>query len=103
MKQKTNKTAKRRFKITSTGKILRGHAYSSHLKRKKTARRIRAQKEPAVVPGSFRKKRKRQKRRLWIVQINAALKENSLSYSQFIKGLKNANIEVDRKILADLA
>jgi large subunit ribosomal protein L35 len=59
MKQKTNKTAKKRFKITSTGKILRGHAYSSHLKRKKSKRRIRAQKEPTVVVGRFRKKLKK--------------------------------------------
>jgi large subunit ribosomal protein L20 len=50
-----------------------------------------------------RKQRKRQKRGLWIVEINAALKENGLSYSRFINGLKKANIEIDRKILADLA
>jgi large subunit ribosomal protein L20 len=50
-----------------------------------------------------RKTRKRDFRRLWIVRINAAARLNGLSYSAFMGGLKKANIEVDRKILADLA
>ncbi len=50
-----------------------------------------------------RKQRKRQLRGLWIVRINAAVRENGLTYSRFIKGLKGAEIELDRKILADLA
>lgn len=50
-----------------------------------------------------RKQRKRQFRELWIVRINAAARLNGLSYSKFMSGLKKANIEVDRKILADLA
>src|SRR4029077_3213267 len=50
-----------------------------------------------------RKQRKRQMRGLWIVRINAAVRANGLSYSRFVKGLKDANIEIDRKILADLA
>jgi large subunit ribosomal protein L20 len=50
-----------------------------------------------------RKVRKREFRGLWIVRINAAARENGLSYSQFIKGLKNANIIIDRKVLAELA
>ena len=49
MKQKTRKTAAKRFKVTSKGKLLRGHAYSSHLKRKKSRSRIRRQKEPTIV------------------------------------------------------
>lgn len=52
---------------------------------------------------SGRKQRKRQFRSLWIVRIGAAAKLNGLSYSQFIHGLKNAGVELDRKILADLA
>ncbi len=50
-----------------------------------------------------RRQRKRQFRALWIVRINAAAHEHGLSYSRFINGLKKAAIEIDRKILADLA
>ena len=56
MKQKTRKTASKRFKVTSKGKLLRGHAYSSHLKRKKTKSRIRRQKEPTIVFKGVAKK-----------------------------------------------
>src|SRR5471032_888654 len=52
---------------------------------------------------SGRKQRKRQFRSLWIVRIGAAAKMHGLSYSQFIHGLKQAGLELDRKILADLA
>jgi large subunit ribosomal protein L20 len=52
---------------------------------------------------SGRKQKKRQYRSLWIVRIGAAAKLNGLSYSQFVHGLKKANVELDRKILADLA
>jgi large subunit ribosomal protein L20 len=50
-----------------------------------------------------RKQKKRQYRSLWIVRINAAAKLNGISYSQFVHGLKIAGIELDRKILADIA
>ena len=50
-----------------------------------------------------RKQRKRQMRELWIVRINAAARQNGLTYGQFINGLKKAQVEIDRKILADLA
>jgi large subunit ribosomal protein L20 len=50
-----------------------------------------------------RKQRKRQMRELWIVRINAAARQNGLTYGQFISGLKKAQVEIDRKILADLA
>ena len=50
-----------------------------------------------------RRSRKRDFRRLWIVRIKAASEANGLSYSRFIFGLKTLNIEIDRKILADLA
>jgi large subunit ribosomal protein L20 len=50
-----------------------------------------------------RRNRKRDFRRLWIVRINAAARENGLSYSQFIKGLTAAGITLDRKMLAELA
>ena len=50
-----------------------------------------------------RRQRKRQFRRLWIVRINAAAREFGLSYSRFMDGLNKAEIEIDRKVLADLA
>ncbi|TDJ06586.1 MAG: 50S ribosomal protein L20 [Deltaproteobacteria bacterium] len=50
-----------------------------------------------------RRQRKRQFRRLWVVRINAAARESGLSYSRLMNGLKRAGVEVDRKILADLA
>ena len=50
-----------------------------------------------------RKERKRQFRRLWIARINAAARMNGLSYSKFMYGLKTAGVEMNRKILADMA
>jgi large subunit ribosomal protein L20 len=50
-----------------------------------------------------RKTRKRDFRRLWIIRIKAAAEINGLSYSRFINGLKKLNVDLDRKILADLA
>jgi large subunit ribosomal protein L20 len=50
-----------------------------------------------------RKQNKREFRKLWIIRINAACRLNDLSYSVFINGLKKAGIELDRKILADMA
>ncbi|HSH46547.1 MAG TPA: 50S ribosomal protein L20 [Longimicrobiales bacterium] len=50
-----------------------------------------------------RKKKKRHFRRLWITRINAAARQHDLSYSRFMNGLKLAGIEVNRKVLADLA
>ena len=50
-----------------------------------------------------RRQRKRQFRQLWIARINAGARQNGLSYSKFINGLKKAAVEIDRKVLADLA
>lgn len=50
-----------------------------------------------------RKQRKRQMRRLWIIRINAAAREHGLTYGAFVAGLKKADIELDRKTLADVA
>lgn len=50
-----------------------------------------------------RRTRKRQMRRLWIIRINAAARENGMPYGRFIEGLNKAGVVVDRKILADLA
>jgi large subunit ribosomal protein L20 len=52
---------------------------------------------------SGRKQKKRQYRSIWIVRIGAAAKQHGLSYSRFISGLKKAGVELDRKILADIA
>jgi len=50
-----------------------------------------------------RRARKRDLRKLWIARINAAARQKGLSYSRFIAGLKGAGVEIDRKILADMA
>jgi large subunit ribosomal protein L20 len=50
-----------------------------------------------------RRRKKRDFRRLWIVRINAAARQNGLSYSVLINGLKRANVDIDRKVLAELA
>ena len=69
--------------------------------------RYRLAKEQVRHSGLYayrdRRDRKGQFRRLWIARINAAVRPHGLSYSRFINGLKTAGIEVDRKILADLA
>ena len=69
--------------------------------------RYRAAKEQVQHSGVYayrdRRDRKAQFRRLWITRINAAARPHGLSYSRFVNGLKAAGIEVDRKILADLA
>lgn len=69
-------------------------------------RLIRVAKEAVIHAGEYayrgRKLRKRDFRQLWVVRINEAVKNLGLSYSQFIARLKKANIELDRKILADL-
>ncbi len=50
-----------------------------------------------------RRQRKRDFRRLWIARINAAVRQNGMNYSSFINGLRRNNVDIDRKILADLA
>ena len=69
--------------------------------------RDRVAKEQVMHSGNYayrdRRARKGEFRRLWIVRINAACREHDMSYSRFVAGLKAAEIEVDRKILADLA
>ena len=71
------------------------------------SRVYRVAKQAVTKAGQYayrdRRQRKRQFRALWIVRINAAAHENGLSYSRLINGLKKAAIEIDRKVLADLA
>jgi large subunit ribosomal protein L20 len=68
---------------------------------------FRIAKEAVMKAGQYayrdRRQRKRVFRALWIARINAAAREHGLSYSVFMNGLKKAAIEVDRKILADIA
>jgi large subunit ribosomal protein L20 len=72
--------------------------------RRKHFRKAKEQLERSLVYAyRDRRQKKRDFRRLWIVRINAACRLNDISYSRFINGLKKANIELDRKILADLA
>lgn len=74
----------------------------------KQARRTRIQvaKEAVLHAGQYayhgRKLRKRNLKSLWIIRLNAAVREQGLSYSQFIAGLKKAKIELNRKILANI-
>ncbi len=71
------------------------------------SRQFKVAKQAVIKAGQYayrdRRQRKRQFRNLWIIRINAAARENGLSYSRFIAGLKKAAIDVDRKVLADLA
>jgi large subunit ribosomal protein L20 len=71
------------------------------------SRRYRKAKEAVLKADQYRyrdrRNRKRDFRRLWIQRINAAARINGLSYSQFMHGLKEAGVELDRKVLADMA
>src|SRR6476646_6679732 len=71
------------------------------------SRSVRKANEQVMHSGNYayrdRRARKGEFRRLWITRINAACRQNDISYSRFVAGLKAAEIEVDRKILADLA
>lgn len=70
-------------------------------------KRVKAAKEALLHAGAYayhgRKLKKRDLRALWIVRINAALRAEGVSYSRFMASLKKANIELDRKILSDIA
>src|SRR5436190_1956894 len=82
-KMKTHSGAKKRFRTTARGKIRGRHAMTSHILGKKNA--------------------KRDFRRLWITRINAAARREGMTYSQFMHGLREAGVELDRKVLADVA
>lgn len=96
---------------TKTGTVRRRH-HKKVLQRTKGFRMTKSRlykvaREADLHAGQYafvgRKKRKREMRKLWIIRLNAAVQELGLSYNKFIAGLKKANIELDRKILADLA
>ncbi|RUM57990.1 MAG: 50S ribosomal protein L20 [Nautilia sp.] len=98
MRVKTGIVRRRRHK-----KILK-MAKGFYSGRRKHFRKAKEQVERSLVYAfRDRKQRKRDFRRLWIIRINAGCRLNGINYSKFINGLKKANIELDRKILADLA
>ncbi|QCI27797.1 50S ribosomal protein L20 [Caminibacter pacificus] len=98
MRVKTGIVRRRRHK-----KILK-MAKGFYSGRRKHFRKAKEQVERSLVYAfRDRKQKKRDFRKLWIVRINAACRLNDISYSRFINGLKKAGIELDRKILADLA
>jgi large subunit ribosomal protein L20 len=96
VKRSVHARKKRRATLERT-KGFRGEANSNY----------RRAKEALLKAESYayrdRRNRKRDFRRLWITRINAAARLNGLSYGQFMHGLKLAEVEVDRKILADIA
>ena len=95
---KTGVVRRRRHKKVL--KLARGFFSARH----KHFRKAKEQLERSLVYAyRDRRQKKRDFRRLWIVRINAACRLNDISYSTFINGLNKAKIELDRKILADLA
>ena len=96
VKRSVNAKKKRRATL-ERAKGFRGDANSHY----------RKAKEAVIKAESYayrdRRNKKRDFRRLWITRINAAARQNGMSYSEFMHGLKLAEIEVDRKVLADVA
>jgi large subunit ribosomal protein L20 len=88
---------KKRRKVLDQAKGYRGTKHSSYKRAKEQVWK------GGVYAYEGRKQRKRDFRALWIQRINAGAREHGLSYSRFIHGLKLAEIDLDRKILADLA
>ena len=98
MRVKTGTVRRRKHK-----KILK-MAKGFYSGRRKHFRKAKEQIERSLVYAfRDRKQKKRDFRKLWIIRINAACRLNDINYSRFINGLKKANIDLDRKILADLA
>ena len=96
VKRSVHARKKRRSTLERT-KGFRGEANSNYKRAKEALMKAEAYQY------RDRRNRKRDFRRLWIARINAATREHGLSYSRFINGLKQAGIEVNRKVLADLA
>ena len=91
---------KRKNKRSKTLALAKGY-YGT---KSKSYRMAKLQVEKSLVYAyRDRKARKRVFRRLWIIRINAAARQSGLSYNQFVAGCKKAGIELDRKVLADLA
>ena len=96
--------AKRGFKARRRRNRIFKHAKGYYGRRKNTIRVAKQAVEKAMQYAyRDRKRRKRTFRALWIQRINAAVREHGLTYGRFIHGLSVAGIEIDRKVLADLA
>ena len=80
-------------------KSVKGHRSSGKLYRLAKEAAVRAE----VNARTDRKRRKRDFRSLWITRVNAACRQRGISYSRFINGCKNANIELNRKMLSEIA
>jgi len=126
-KQKSVSGAAKRFKRTGSGGFKRKQSHLRHILTKKSTKRkrhlrgikqakgyrgarsrvFRVAKQAVTKAGQYayrdRKAKKRVFRRLWIARINAAARENGMTYSRMMQGLKASGIEVDRKMLADIA
>ena len=98
MRVKTGPVTQRRHKKVL--KLTKGQRGSKHRLFK---RGNEAMMKSLVYAYRDRRNRKREFRRLWITRINAASRENGLSYSQLMHGLNKAGVELDRKVLADIA
>ena len=96
VKRSVHARKKRRATLERT-KGFRGQAHSSYKRAKE------ALLKADTYAYRDRRNKKRDFRRLWIVRINAAARQEGMSYSQFMHGLKEAGIELDRKVLADMA
>ena len=96
VKRSVHARKKRRATLERT-KGFRGQAHSSYKRAKE------ALLKADTYAYRDRRNKKRDFRRLWIVRINAAARQEGMSYSQFMHGLKEAGIELDRKVLADIA
>ena len=84
-------------------RLLNSSEGRSGTNRKLVKRAREAQLHALAYATRDRKQRKRDMRELWIIRINAAARLNGLSYSRFVAGLKKANVDLDRKVLADIA
>ena len=96
VKRSVNARKKRRA-VLKQAKGFRGEAHSSYKRAKEAVMKADA------YAYRDRRNRKRDFRRLWITRINAAARQNGMSYATFMHGLKLAGIELDRKVLADIA
>jgi len=92
--------SKERIKHKKILKMAKGYRMTRHKQFKKAMEAVLHAGEYAF---SGRKRKKRDFRRLWIIRLNASLRELGLKYSQFIQILKNKKIAVDRKILANIS
>ena len=115
-KMKTSRAAAKRFKVTGMARVKGGlGAKKRHNRTLKLAKgyrgarskqyRVAKQSVMRALTSSYagRKERKRQFRQLWIARINAAARMNGISYSQMMHGLKVAGVDINRKMLAEMA